>query len=157
MLLAGRQWHGTREIFHWLVLLKDDCSRPKSSREYLATKCASTGGWAHRNQKYLAPGWSYLPVKNIDGTVTTTTLEGIYYDPAVNYNLVSMAELASLNSESRFGKHQSSVHGPAGIHVPLVHTCNVYAIDTAGTPNIFASLQSAKWQTRRSHIYIALM
>jgi len=52
----------------------------------------------------------YLPVKNIDGTMTIITVEGVYYDPTVNYNVVSVTELANLNFESRFGKHQSSVH-----------------------------------------------
>jgi hypothetical protein len=80
----------------------------------------------------------YLPVKNIDGTMTTITLEGVYYDPTVKYNLVSVAELASLNFESRFGRRQSLVHGPAGMHVPLIHTCNIYAIDATNNPNQFA-------------------
>jgi len=63
----------------------------------------------------------YLPVQNIDGTVINITLEGVYYDSTVKYNLVSVAELASLNLKSRFGRHQSSVHGPLGMHVSLIH------------------------------------
>jgi len=80
---------------------------------------------------------SNLPVKNIDGTMTTITLEGVYYDPTAKYNLVSVADLASLNFESRFGRHQSSVHGPVRMHVPLIHTCNVYASDAASNSNHF--------------------
>ena len=54
--------------------------------------------------------------KNIDCTMTTITMAGVYYDPTVKYSLVSMAELASLNFQFRFGKHQSSVRKPAEIN-----------------------------------------
>jgi hypothetical protein len=54
-------------------------------------------GWAHRNPKFTHQADRYLPVKNIDDTMTTITLEGVYYDPTVKYNLASMSELASLN------------------------------------------------------------
>jgi len=70
------------------------------------------------------------------------TLEGGYYDPTIKYNLVSVAEWASLNFESRFGRHQSSVHGPEGMHVPLIHICTVYAINATSNSNhpSFASI-----------------
>ena len=54
--------------------------------------------------------------KNIDCTMTTITMARVYYDPTVKYSLVSMAELASLNFQFRFGKHQSSVRKPAEIN-----------------------------------------
>jgi len=43
-----------------------------------------------------------------------------------------------------FGRHQSSVHGPAGFHVPLIHTCDVYAIDAASNSNHFAFASISK-------------
>jgi hypothetical protein len=70
----------------------------------------------------------HLPVTDVNGKQTVIVLEGVYYAPDVKYNLVSVAELAGLNYESRFNKQASSVRGAAGI-VPLIHTCNVYAID----------------------------
>jgi len=70
----------------------------------------------------------HLLVTDVNGKRTVIILEGVYYDPDVKYNLVSIAELAGLNYESRFNKQASSVLGAAGI-VPLIHTCNVYAID----------------------------
>jgi len=96
----------------------------------------------------------YLPVKNIDGTMTTITLEGVYYDPTVKYNLVSVAELASLNFESGFGRRQSLVHGPAGMHVPFIHTCNIYAIDATNNPNQFAFASISKIRNEeKAHLY----
>jgi len=92
--------------------------------------------------------------KNIDCTMTTITMARVYYDPTVKYSLVSMAELASLNFQFRFGKHQSSVRKPAEIHVPLVHTFNVYAIDSTGTPNFFALASISKMTNEETaHLY----
>jgi len=70
----------------------------------------------------------HLLVTDVNGKRTVIILEGVYYDPTVKYNLVSVAELAGLNYESRFSKQTSSVRGATGI-VPLIHTCNVYATD----------------------------
>jgi len=96
----------------------------------------------------------YLPVKNIDGTMTTITPEGVYYDPTVKYNLVSVAELASLNFESRFGRHRSFVHGPAGMHMPLINTCNVYAINATSNSNQFAFASISKTTNKeKAHLY----
>jgi len=69
----------------------------------------------------------HLQVTDVNGKRTVIILEGVYYDPDVKYNLVGVAELAGLNYESRFSKHASLVRGAAGI-VPLIRTCNVYAI-----------------------------
>jgi len=55
----------------------------------------------------------HLPVTNVNGKRTVIVLEKVYYDPDVKYNLVSVAELAGLNCESRFNKQASSVHGAA--------------------------------------------
>ena len=41
----------------------------------------------------------HLPVTDVNGKQTVIVLEGLYYDPDVNYNLVSVAELAGLNYE----------------------------------------------------------
>ena len=79
----------------------------------------------------------HLPVTDVNGKRTVIILEGIYYDPTVKYNLVSVAELAGLNYESRFSKQASSVRGAAGI-VPLIHTCNVYAIDATNDTTYLA-------------------
>jgi len=96
----------------------------------------------------------YLPVKNIDGIMTIITLEGVYYDLTFKYNLVSVTELASLNFESRFSRHQSSVHGPAGMHVPLIHTCNVYAIDATSNSNHFAFASISNMTNQeKAHLY----
>jgi len=70
----------------------------------------------------------HLLVTDVNGKRTVIILEGVYHDPEVKYNIVSQAELAGLNYESQFSKQTSSVRGAAGI-VPLIHTCNVYAID----------------------------
>jgi hypothetical protein len=70
----------------------------------------------------------YMPVKDVRGKQTTIILKGVYYDPSIKYNLISVAELANVRYESRFGQHKSSIQGPAGI-VPLVHTSNVYALE----------------------------
>jgi len=70
----------------------------------------------------------HLLVTNVNEKRTVIILEGVYYGPDIKYNLVSVAELAGLNYESRFKKQASSVHGAARI-VALIHTCNVYAID----------------------------
>jgi len=70
----------------------------------------------------------HLPVTDVNGKRAVIILEGVYYDPTVKYNLVSVVELVGLNYESQFSKQAYSVHGAAGI-VPLIHTCNVYAID----------------------------
>jgi len=70
----------------------------------------------------------HLPVTDVNGKQTVIVLEGVYYYPDVKYNLVSVAELAGLNYESRFNKQASSIRGAVGI-VPLIHTCNVYVID----------------------------
>jgi len=70
----------------------------------------------------------HLPVTDVNGKRFVIILEGVYYDPDVRYNLVSLAELAGLNYKSRFSKQASSVREAAGI-IPLIHTCNVYAID----------------------------
>ena len=70
----------------------------------------------------------HLQVTDVNGKQTVIILEGVYYDPDVQYHLVSVAELAGLNYESKFNKQASSVRGAAGI-VPLIHTCKVYAID----------------------------
>ena len=71
----------------------------------------------------------HLPVTDVNGKQTVIVLEGVYYYPDVKYNLVSIAELAGLNYESRFNTQTSSVRGAAGI-VPLIHTCNVYVISS---------------------------
>jgi len=41
----------------------------------------------------------HLPVIDVNGKQTVIVLEGLYYDPDVKYNLVSVAELAGLNYE----------------------------------------------------------
>jgi len=79
----------------------------------------------------------HLPVTDVNGKRTVIIMEGVYYDPSVTYNLVSVKELAELNYEARFSKQASSVRGAAGI-VPLIHTCNVYAIDAASDPTYVA-------------------
>jgi len=70
----------------------------------------------------------HLPVTDVNGKQFVIILEGVYYDPDVRYNLVSLSELAGLNYKSRFSKQASLVRVAAGI-IPLIHTCNVYAID----------------------------
>jgi len=100
----------------------------------------------------------YLTVKNIDGTITTITPEGVYVNPTVKYNLVSVAELASLNFESRFGRHQSLVHEPAVMHVPLMHTCNVYAIDaTSNTNHLAFTSISTMTNLEKAHLYCSVL
>jgi len=67
---------------------------------------------------------------------------------------VSVAELASLNFEPRFGRHPSSVHAPAGMHVPLIYTCNVYAIDATRNTDQFAfALISKRTNEEKAHLY----
>jgi len=64
----------------------------------------------------------------VRGKQTTIILKGVYYDPSIKYNLISVAELANVSYKSRFGQHKISIQGPAGI-VSLVHTSNVYALE----------------------------
>ena len=68
----------------------------------------------------------HLPVTDVNGKRTVIILEGVYYDPTVKYNLVSMSELAGLNYESRFSRcifagtmQGASIHESAGqVQVP---------------------------------------
>ena len=76
--------------------------------------------------------------------MTTITPEGVYYDPTVKYNLVSVSELASLNFESRFAGTKALCMGQWEC------TCHLSTLVTStqsmlpAIQIIFLSLQSAK-------------
>jgi len=70
----------------------------------------------------------YMPIKDVKGKQTTIILKGVYFDPNIKYNLMSVNELANIDYESRFGQIKSSIQGSAGT-APLVHTSNVYALE----------------------------
>jgi len=61
----------------------------------------------------------YMPVKDVKGKQTTIILRGVYFDPNIKYNLISVNELANIDYESRFGQNKSSIQGSAG----TVHLC----------------------------------
>jgi len=97
----------------------------------------------------------HLLVTDVNGKQTVIVLEEVYYDPDVKYNLVSVAELAGLNYESRFNKQASSVRGAAGI-VPLIHTCNVYVIDANMNTTYVASGAVCKMTLmEKMHLYFS--
>ena len=97
----------------------------------------------------------HLSVTDVNGKRTVIILEGVYYDPTVKYNLVSVAELAALNYESRFSKQASSVRGAAGI-VPLIHTCNMYAIDAAmNTTYVALGAECKMTLMEKMHLYFS--
>jgi len=97
----------------------------------------------------------YLPVTDVNRKRTVIILEGVYCDPTVKYNLVSVVELAGLNYESRFSKQASLVRGAAGI-VPLIHTCNVYAIHAAMNTT-YVALRAVRKITpmEKMHLYFS--
>jgi len=70
----------------------------------------------------------YMPVKDVRGKQTTIILKGVYFDPNIKYNLISVNDLANISHESQFGQRKSSIQGSAGT-VPHVHTLNVYALE----------------------------
>ena len=78
----------------------------------------------------------HLPVTDVNGKRTVIILEGVYYDPDVKYNLVSVVELAGLNYESRFSKQASTTWGrgdrPPHTHMQCVcHGHNVCGIGSS--------------------------
>ena len=68
---------------------------------------------------------------------------------------MSVAESTGLNHDSRFSKQASSVRGAAGI-VPLIHSCNVYAIDAA-MDTIYVALGAVCKMTsmEKMHLYFS--
>ena len=78
----------------------------------------------------------HLPVTDVNGKRTVIILEGVYYDPTVKYNLVSMSELAGLNYEPRFSRcifagtmQGASIHESAGqVQVPARKSSQIQKI-----------------------------
>jgi len=105
-------------------------------------------------QRHFEYFLQYLAWHRRDISLTRAAQRRLFETEIFKYNLVSVAELASLNFESRFGRHQSSVHGPVGMHVPLIHTCNVYAIDVASNSNHFSFASISKMTNEeKAHLY----
>jgi len=71
-----------------------------------------------------------LEMLNMTGKSSKMVLNDVYYNPFLQYNLVSVTDISRTGHVTTFSAHSNQVKGPAGA-LELIKTCGVYALPSA--------------------------
>ena len=103
-----------------------------------------------------------LNMVNTTGKQCSILIKGVYYNPALSYNLVSVSDMADNDYTSSFSRHGATLQGPAGMF-DLIKASNVYLLPvnhkddqglgaTCGKPNSNATYSNVPTLSDKMHL-----